>query len=127
MTLDEEGAQHLPSAVPEKRSRRKRRRRNPGSTKTAPSRAQAAQRAPAAQPVPPPSAASGQEELRGTFQRLGQLCWLDHLPKGPSRKSFWDHLEKSTLLWNHLAEKPKPELETLVGLACVVYGVFSSL
>lgn len=121
MILGEEGAQHLSSAVPEKRSgRRKRRRRKSGSTRTAASRDQAAQRAPAAQPVPPPSAASGHEELGETFQRLGQLCRLARLPTGPSRKTFNPCSAVGIAL-------PKPKLKTLVGLAYVIHGVFSSL
>ena len=66
VTLHGGGAQHLTSAVPQ-------RWRNPGNTKSAPSREQAARRTPAAHPVPPPRAASGQEELRETLLRLGQL------------------------------------------------------
>ena len=132
MALREGRAQHLISAVPQRMRRRRRRRRNPGrtrrrnpgSTKTAPSRDQAAQRAPAAHPVTPPSAASSQEELRETFQRLGQLCRLARLPRGPLRKKLnpFSAFGTALLLW-----EPKPELKTLVGLACVIYGVFSSL
>ena len=40
---------------------------------------------------------------------------------------FWDRLAKTALIWYQQSEKSKPELKTLVGLAHVIYGVFSSL
>ena len=41
--------------------------------------------------------------------------------------SCWDRLAKTTHIWYQQAEKPKPELKTLVGLAYIIHGVFSSL
>ena len=127
VTLDAGGAQHLTPAMP------KRRKNNPGSSQTAPSRDQAAQRVPAAHPVSPPRSASGQEGLKESFQRAGRLCRLARLPTGPSRKSsslrsaFGIALQKTALAGRQRAAKPNPELKTVVGLAGVsLRGVFFS-